>query len=31
MDSLDHLAQGFVVAARPINLLVAFLGSSSAR
>ena len=27
MDSLGHLAQGFVVAAKPINLLVAFLGS----
>ena len=27
MDSLGHLAQGFVVAAKPINLLVAFVGS----
>ena len=27
MDSLGHLAQGFAVAAKPVNLLVAFLGS----
>ena len=27
MESLGHLAQGFVVAAKPINLLVALLGS----
>ncbi len=27
MDSLGHLANGFVVAAKPINLLVALLGS----
>ena len=27
MDSFAHLAQGFVVAAKPINLLVALVGS----
>ena len=27
MDSFAHLAQGFAVAAKPINLLVALLGS----
>ena len=27
MDTLAHLAQGFAVAAKPINLLVALIGS----